>query len=569
MAQADGSDGPTATTDCTQVSEIPQGECEDLMAFYSATNGDDWTHNDYWTKTNTPCSWYGVTCSSGHVTKIILDNNNLGGNLIDLPHLSALNDLWVRNNHIGGVIPDFTNLPNLWHFLASGNQLDGSIPDLHLGALLKLELSNNQLDGTLPDFAHMPALRELFLQSNQFDGAIPDFSHMPDLINLFLDHNQLSGSIPDFAHIPDLSQLILSANQLTGSVPDFSHMPSLTTLELNYNQLNGSVPDFSHIPDVTQLYLNGNHLTGSIPDFSNLPNLSYLYLDHNQLSGSIPNFAHLPDLRSLYLHANQLEGEIPGFENSPLLLTLWLQDNQLRGVVSTGPTDGICDLPVNDVNLGYNKLDIYATDACVDSLDSDWKDTQTAPPVITHMVTLSSKSIRLEWDPIPYTGDGGYYDVRWGETYGGPYDHSVHTADKTANQMTINGLTPGHTYYFIIRTFTPAHGEQQNDLTSDDSNLASVMLVAISTNGADVKLYWTPRTHVEDYQVLYSQDFYFQPDDAGVTQVAATPPWYHYGAAADVAHNYAYLVRGDLGGGDYYGPFNRVGEFTFGLTPGN
>jgi len=137
------------------------------------------------------------------------------------------------------------------------------------------------------------------------------------------------------------------------------------------------------------------------------------------------------------------------------------------------------------------------------------------------------------------------------------------------DQMTIDGLAPGHTYYFIIRTFTPAHDAQQNDLTSDDSNLATVMLVAISTDGTDVKLDWTPRTYVDDYQVLYSHDFYFQPGDLGVTQVSATPPWYHYGAAADVEKNYAYLVRGDLGTGDYYGPFNRVAEFTFELTPGN
>jgi hypothetical protein len=184
------------------------------------------------------------------------------------------------------------------------------------------------------------------------------------------------------------------------------------------------------------------------------------------------------------------------------------------------------------------------------------------------MYTLSSKSIRLEWNTIPYTADGGYYDVLWGETLGGPYTSHATTLNKLVNEMTISTLTPGHTYYFVVRTFTPAHGEQQNDLTSDDSNLATVMLVAIATNGSDVKLLWTPRAYVDDYQVLYSHDFYFQPDDAGVTQVWTNSPWYHTGVAADVANNYAYLVRGYVDG-SYYGPFNRVGEFTFELVPGN
>ncbi len=60
------------------------------MAFYDATGGDNWVDNAGWKQTNTPCSWYGVSCSGGHV--------------------SGLN---LNSNQLSGAIPDFANLPNL------------------------------------------------------------------------------------------------------------------------------------------------------------------------------------------------------------------------------------------------------------------------------------------------------------------------------------------------------------------------------------------------------------------------------------------------------------------------
>jgi hypothetical protein len=63
--------GP-ATFDCTTVTEIPQSECEALVAFYISTGGDNWSRNNGWLQTNTPCTWYGLTCAEGHVTQLEL-----------------------------------------------------------------------------------------------------------------------------------------------------------------------------------------------------------------------------------------------------------------------------------------------------------------------------------------------------------------------------------------------------------------------------------------------------------------------------------------------------------------
>ena len=83
------------------------------------------------------------------------------------------------------------------------------------------------------------------------------------------------------------------------------------------------------------------------------------------------------------------------------------------------------------------------------------------------------------------------------------------TADKTINTCTIIGLQPNTTYYFVVRTFTPAHigrdpgSFQQNDLLSVYStplqattgqNPASLPLIApqgttsgkIRVNGSNV-----------------------------------------------------------------------------------
>ena len=50
---------------CTDVTEIPQVECEALVALYQSTNGDNWNDNSGWLMTTTPCSWFGAGCSEG------------------------------------------------------------------------------------------------------------------------------------------------------------------------------------------------------------------------------------------------------------------------------------------------------------------------------------------------------------------------------------------------------------------------------------------------------------------------------------------------------------------------
>jgi hypothetical protein len=238
------------------------------------------------------------------------------------------------------------------------------------------------------------------------------------LRDLWLHDNQLSGAIPDLSTLSNLESLHLGSNQLSGSIPDLSALTSLLGLDLQDNQLSGPIPDLSTLISLQQLNLYNNQLSSSIPDLSALTNLQQLRLENNQLSGSVP--------------------------------------------VS------VCQV-LSHVNIGYNKLEVDTAVPCVDTVDPDWKDTQTVPPTNVRAVPVSATEVKLTWNAIIYTQDGGNYSV-WGKEQHDPtYTLMVTTTNKTITGTVVVGLQPGTTYDFVIRTFTPAHGDQQNDLTSVDS----------------------------------------------------------------------------------------------------
>ncbi len=254
-------------TDCNTVTEIPVAECQDLLNLYNTTNGPNWLNKTGWNATNTPCSWYGVSCSGGHVTQLGLNDNQLVGPLPNFSNLPSLTSLLLYNNQLSGLVHNFNNLPNL----------------------TMLHLNGNQLNGSVPDFGNLPNLTALVLGNNQLTETIPNFSNLPNLVWLRLAYNQLTGTIPDFSNLPKLELLNLSYNQLSGPILDFSNLPNLKTLNFIGNQLSGPIPDFSNLPKLEYLDLFENQLNGPIPNFSNLPNLAYLYLNNNQLNGTVPN----------------------------------------------------------------------------------------------------------------------------------------------------------------------------------------------------------------------------------------------------------------------------------------
>ena len=283
------------------------------------------------------------------------------------------------------------------------------------------------------------------------NGSIPsELAGLAKLQKLGLPRNQLTGTIPpQLGTLSNLRGFYVSDNQLTGTIPpELGSLTNLESLSLYSNQLTGAIPpQLANLVKLQALYLFSNRLTGVIPrKLGNLVNLRWLVLSSNQLSGTIPTeIGNLIELTMLGVADNAFEGEIP---------------STIVNLTKLNAT-------ANDfTDLGHNKL-VASNPTVVTFLnvkDPDWAQTQTVPPAFLIAAPGPVNTIDLGWPPIPYTADGGYYEVGFSETPGGPYNIRNQTANKSASTYTVKNLRPGKTYYFAVRTYTPAHGDQQNNL---------------------------------------------------------------------------------------------------------
>ena len=482
------------TYDCATQSQLPSAECNALLTLYNNSNGPTWDNKTGWLTTNQPCSWYGISCTAGRVTSINLSYNNLSGTMpIELNDLTQLQTL-----------------------ILSTNQLSGSLPPLHptnLDQLNLLHLDNNQFSGTLPtSLGELNGLTELILNHNQFSGTLPSqLGTLSNLIFLQLDNNQLSGTIPSsLGSLSNLLSLQLQSNQLNGAIPStLGELNSLETLDLSKNALSGGIPNtFEQLSNLTLLLLNNNQLSGPIPEaLGAASNLQVVHLEHNQLSGPLPfSLGNIPNLEYLYLNNNQLSGVLPtSLGNLINLVALDLQANQFSGAIPTQlaiiPTlthvnlknnrlaetiPALCQPSLIDLELGYNQLEM-AADSCVTSKDGDWAQTQTVAPTNVAVSFVSSGQVQVSWTPISYQGNHGYYEVFYAVQAGGPYQVAGLTANKAATGLLVTGLDTSQTLYFVVRSFTPAHDQQQSNLYSENSGEAEMVPTAIRLNTQQAK----------------------------------------------------------------------------------
>lgn len=181
---------------CDSVTQIPTAECQALVDLYNSTAGPGWTTKTGWLVTNTPCGWFGVTCTDSHVRKLELAINNLSGVLpASLGNLADLQELILARNQLLGPLPDsITTLGDLSNLLLADNQLSGPLP-ASIGNLDNLELfniSNNQLSGPLPaSLGNLSDLGLLDIWSNPFSGALPTSLTNLDLFHFFFDSTDL------------------------------------------------------------------------------------------------------------------------------------------------------------------------------------------------------------------------------------------------------------------------------------------------------------------------------------------------------------------------------------------
>lgn len=309
------------------------------------------------------------------------------------------------------------------------------------------------------------------------------------------------------ARFPYLERLNLADNEDDVSIP-LHHLTPLTNLRYvnlaNTNVVGGIPPEISQLNQLRELYLYGSGLTGTIPhELSNLSSLEVLQLHSNHLSGPIPNsLMWLGNLRQLHLHANRLSGTLPGdWSYLAGLQELRLHANDLSGEL---PPSLAHLTQITALSLEYNRFTAdpneTALHAWLSSQNPNWIVTQTIPPEEV-TATWDDDGVTINWTPIPYTQDAGYYTVRYGQQSGGPYETpGCVTNDKLATTCTIPDLVPEETLYFVVQTITQPHGDQQNTLVSAPSDEA--------------------RLAGKTFRVLYTGDLYgrLRPweDDEGI-----------------------------------------------------
>ena len=113
---------------------------EALVAFYNATDGENWDESNSWLSDAPLGEWEGVTTDNdGRVIRLILSGYRLIGEIpAELGSLSNLTILYLSGNELSGEIPaELGSLSNLVGLNLSGNQLSGEIP-AELGSLSNL-----------------------------------------------------------------------------------------------------------------------------------------------------------------------------------------------------------------------------------------------------------------------------------------------------------------------------------------------------------------------------------------------------------------------------------------------
>ena len=108
---------------CAIVSEIPQIECEALVAIYHNRGIDNWDMERTWLQTNTPCSWHGLACGDGHIVELRLTRNTLNSMPAEIVNLSRLINLGFSLSGLSHLPPEIHNLNNLITLDLWDNQL--------------------------------------------------------------------------------------------------------------------------------------------------------------------------------------------------------------------------------------------------------------------------------------------------------------------------------------------------------------------------------------------------------------------------------------------------------------
>lgn len=217
---------------------------------------------------------------------------------------------------------------------------------------------------------------------------------------------------------------------------------------------------------VTELRLSDNALSGALPaQFGAITKSSHIDLSGNALTGTIPSsIGQMTSVQSLQLSRNNFQGALPSeLYTCTALTSLDISNNAFTGVLAESITNLTA---LTALNLSYNGLYAAneATTTFVNALQPAWSSTQTIAPKDVYARINADATMTVQWTPITYQSDAGYYRVRYG-TEPGVYTSTAQTTTKTDSSITIADIDPVTAYYVVVDTLTSPHDAQKNTVT--------------------------------------------------------------------------------------------------------
>lgn len=401
------------TSFCYTVTDVPRGECLDLVELYLSTGGANWINKTNWLTSTQLCTWHGVVCGTNTVTALDLNTNNLVGAFPSafgtrLPNLGVLR---LHTNQLTGAIPSTVTTTALYELDLNYNQFS-SLSDLTAACdtLLELHLSDNPLGGTFPTWINEECtlLEQLNMWNTGLTGDFPDLSGLGDLSAIYLGNNNFTPgtSYGGLLDNPLLTVISLAQTNRTGTFPVFN-APLLQTLDLSANHFS----DRTLLPSYFSPYNN---------------NLRYLILRDLQLETLDPTLA-------------------TSFAN-----TLWHLDveyNALDQSLFTSQTTSAFQSMITNQVLVHG---------------ANWWKWQYLPPQVIP-TNINTSSIRIDLEPSVLFQEGlnrpgdKYEILQSPNPIGGPYsrvtvlDPAYFTTTPTVFYLMYNSFIPGETYHYSAR----------------------------------------------------------------------------------------------------------------------
>ena len=463
---------------------IPEAERQALTDLYNSTDGDNWINNSGWLgEAGTECDWYGISCkilnTNTHVTEIDIRHNKISILPPEIGNFPELTNLQLSDNELKDLPSEIGNLTNLTSLSLSDNDLT-SLPS-EVGKLYKLEilyLPDNDLTVLPTEIGNLTNLEQLSIFSNKLISLPSEIGNLVSLKRLHLSENDLTnlpsgiGNLinlteisarsnnlisipPEIGNLSKLRWLDLRWNNITSVPSEIGNLISLTTLHLYDNNLKNVPSTIGNLTSLTDLFLSKNELTSVPAEIVNLVNLSELYLRENYLKTVPQGIVNLVNLNELYLDKNCLTIVPSEIGNLGNLETLSLSGNQLSSL----PAEIVKLKKLNKAFFSANALEISNPEIIqfLNSMQSNWKSTQTVCPTQLTVTTKTSNSITLSWLSINYELDKGGYEICYSDSSTELYTLCETTDSKEIEQIILTGLYPNTTYSIKARSFTNPH----------------------------------------------------------------------------------------------------------------